>query len=198
MKTKHLKLVALALLPALFLILASCSTAVPGAQNTAVAKTATSTTVVDTFQATARVSAIDAPTRKLTLALENGKSTTMKCGPQVANFKQIKVNDVVTVSATEELSIYLDKSGKMGTSGEAVGVLAPLGKKPGIAAADTVKETVKITGINKETRKVTFVGSDGISQTTKVGDHIDLSKAKVGDKVTISHTQAVAVSVAKS
>jgi hypothetical protein len=30
-----------------------------------------------------------------------------------------------------------------------------------------------------------------------VGEHIDLSKAKVGDSVTISHTQGIAVSVEK-
>ena len=198
MKTKQLPLLILASVPALSLLFSACSSTVPGGQTTAVATSTTSTTVVDTFTATARVSAIDPATRTLTLALENGKQTTMKCGSQVANFKQIRVNDVVTVSATEELSIYLDKSGKMGTSGGAVGVLAPLGAKPGLAASDTVKETVKITGIDKGTRKVTFVDSNGISQTTKVGEHIDLAKAKVGDKVTISHTQAVAVSVQKS
>src|SRR6187399_2992367 len=79
MKTKHLKLVTLALLPGFFVLLSACTTSVPGEQHTAVAKTATSTTFTDTFQATARVSAIDAATRSLTLALENGKQTTIKC-----------------------------------------------------------------------------------------------------------------------
>ena len=197
MKTKHLKLVTLALLPGFFVLLSACSTSVPGEQHTAVAKTATSTTFTDTFQATARVSAIDAATRSLTLALENGKQTTIKCGPEVKNFKQIHVNDVVMVTVNEELSIYLDKGRKMGTSESATGVLAPLGTKPGIAAVDTVRETVKITEINKTAHEVTFRGKDGQARMTKVGDHIDLSKAKVGDSVTISHTEGVAVSVQK-
>ena len=98
MKTKQLPLVILASLPALSLLFSACSGTVPGGQTTAVATSTTSTTVVDTFTATARVSAIDTATRTLTLALENGKQTTMKCGSQVANFKQIRVNDVVTVS----------------------------------------------------------------------------------------------------
>ena len=44
---------------------------------------------------------------------------------------------------------------------------------------------------------MTFRFKDGTSHTVKVEKHIDLAKAKVGDSVTISHTQAVAVSVEK-
>jgi hypothetical protein len=197
METKHLKLVARALLPVLLLILSACSTSIPGEQRSAVAKSDTSTTFIDTFKATATVTAIDAATRKLTLTLANGKRITVKCGPEVANFKQIHINDLVKVTVTEELAIYLDKGRRMGIAGNTSGTLAPIGAKPGGAVADTVQETVKIAAINTKARRVTFLDNNGISQTTNVGEHIDLSKAKVGDSVTISHTQGIAVSVEK-
>jgi hypothetical protein len=143
------------------------------------------------------VTAIDAATRKLTLTLANGKRITVKCGPEVANFKQIHINDLVKVTVTEELAIYLDKGRRMGSSGNTYGALAPIGAKPGGTIADTVQETVRITAIDTKARRVTFLDNNGISQTTNVGEHIDLSKAKVGDSVTISHTQGIAVSVEK-
>jgi hypothetical protein len=199
MKTKHLKLAALALLPVAILIFAACSTStVPGEQTSAMATSSTSTTFVDTFQATARVTAVDASSRKVKLALENGKPITVKCGPEVANFNQIHINDVVKVTVTEELSGYLDKGAKMGMSGHAAGELAPIGAKPGGAMTDTLQETLKIASIDKKNRTITFVAKDGIRETIRVRGHIDLSKAKVGDTVTISHTMGVAVSVEKA
>jgi ABC-type Fe3+-hydroxamate transport system substrate-binding protein len=197
MKIKHLKLAALALLPGLLFILSACSTSSPVEQSSAVAKSDTSTTFIDTFKATATVTAIDSATRIVTLTLANGKHITVKCGPGVVNFKQIHVNDLVKVSVTEELAIYLDKGKRMGVSGSSSGAFAAIGAKPGGTMAETVQETVRITAINTKARQVTFRRNDGISLTTNVRDHIDLSKAKVGDSVTISHTQGIAVSVEK-
>jgi hypothetical protein len=86
----------------------------------------------------------------------------------------------------------------MGISGSSSGALAAIGAKPGGVITDTVQETVKIAAINTKARQVTFRDKDGLLLTTSVGDHIDLSKAKVGDSVTISHTLGVAVSVTKA
>ena len=198
MKKRRLKFPTLALLPALLLILSACSTSIPVEQRSAVVKSDTSTTFVDTFHATATVTAIDAASRTVKLTLTNGKHITVKCGPEVANFKQIHINDHVKVTATEELAIYLDKGRRMGISGSSSGALTAIGAKPGGVITDTVQETVKITAINPKARQVTFRDKDGLLLTTSVGDHIDLSKAKVGDSVTISHTQGIAVSVTKA
>ena len=179
------------------LTLSSCSPSLPGELDSSVKKTATSTTVVETFKATATVTAIDASTRKIKLALTNGKTTTVKCGPDVRNFNQINIGDRVNVVMTEETAAYLDKGKATGSSGAAAVALAPLGAKPGVVMADTVQGTVKITAINTKNRKVSFVNKDGDSTTLKVGDHIDLTKVKVGDSVTIRRTEAVAISVEK-
>jgi ribosomal protein S17 len=143
------------------------------------------------------VTAIDAATRTVKLTLANGTHTTVKCGPGVANFKQIHINDLVKVTATEEIAVYLDKGKPPGTSGTTSVALSPIGAKPGGVMADTVQATVKITAIDTKTRKVTFVYKNGTSKTVKAGEHINLAKVKVGDSVTISQTQAVAISVEK-
>lgn len=196
MKTKPLKSACLALLPAALLAIASCSTAIPGEQSTTVKKSATGTTVVDTYKATATVASIDTSKRKLTLTLTDGKRKVVTCGPEVVNFHSIEVGDRVNVTVTEELAVYLDKGKPVGgASGAATVALAPLGAKPGVVTSDTVQATVKISAIDTTARKVTFTTKDGESETVKVGEHIDLTKVKVGDSVTIRRTEAMAVLV---
>lgn len=185
------------LLPAALIVLGSCAPSIPGEQNTRLEKTATSTTVVDTFTATATVTAIDAATRELRLTLSDGRRKTVKCGPAVRNFSQIHINDRVKIVMTEETAVYLDKGKKPGASGAAAVALAPLGAKPGVVMAETLQGTVKVTAIDTAARKVTLVNTAGESKTLKVGDHIDLAKVKVGDSVTVRQTEAVAVSVGK-
>ncbi len=190
-----MKTTALALLPAVMLAISSCSSSIPGEQSTSVRKTSTSTTVVDTFKASATVTAIDTSTRKIKLTLSDGSRKTVKCGPEVRNFSQIHINDRVNVVVTEQIAAYLDKGKTPGASGATAVALAPLGTKPGVVMADTVRATVRITAIDSTTRKVTFITKEGKSETLEVGDHIDLNKVKVGDSVTIRQTEAVAVTV---
>ncbi|MES2922668.1 MAG: hypothetical protein V4819_14035 [Verrucomicrobiota bacterium] len=196
MKTISMKSAALAILPAALLALASCNPGVPGEETTTVKKSATGTTVVETFKATATVTSIDSANRKLTLRLSNGKRKVVKCGPEIVNFPSIRVNDRVVVTVTEEIAMYLDK-GKpaAGATGAGMVALAPVGAKPGAVMADTVQAVVTISAINTSTRKVTFRTADGDTETLKVGDHIDLTKVKVGDSVTVRRTEAMAILV---
>jgi hypothetical protein len=196
MKTITLKSTALALLPAALLALASCTTTIPGEQTTTVKNSATGTTVVDTYKATATVTSIDTANRKLTLSLSNGKTKVVKCGPEIVNFHSIHINDHVKVTMTEETAVYLDKGKPLaGATGATTVGVARLGDKPGMVSADTVQATVKISGIDTAARRVTFVTKGGDSETVKVGDHIDLTKVKAGDSVTIRRTEAMAVLV---
>lgn len=195
MKTNPIKSAALALLPAALLALASCSTSIPGEQNTEVKKSATGTTVIDTFKATATVTSIDKANRKLTLTLSDGKRKTVTCGPEVVNFYSIHINDQVKITMMDELAVYLDKGKTMSTTDTSTVGLTPLGAKPGVVTADTVRSVVKVTAIDTTARKVTFENKDGVSKTLKVGDHIDLKKVKVGDTVTIRRTEAMAILV---
>lgn len=196
MKPNHLKPTILVLFPAALLALASCSTAIPGEQSTVVKKSATGTTVVDTFKATATVTAIDSSNRKLTLTLSDGRRKTVRCGPEIVNFHRIQINDRVIVTMTEELAVYLDKGKPLaGATGAFTVGVARLGARPGVVSADTVQATVKISAIDTAARRVTFRTKSGDSETVKVGDHIDLTKVKVGDSVTIRRTEAMAVLV---
>lgn len=194
--TTSLKSAALALPAVALLALASCSPSIPGELTTTVKQSPTGTTVVDTFKSTATVTAINSSTRKINVTYANGKRSTVKCGPEIVNFNRIHINDKVKLTVTEETAVFLDKGKPVaGASGSMAVLLAPVGAKPGAVSADTVQATVKITAIDKNTRKVTFENKDGETETIKVGDHIDLTKVKVGDSVTVRRTESVALLV---
>jgi len=196
MKNNLQKLAALALVPAAMLTFTSCSTT--GGDETIVAlETADGVAIVDTIKASATVTAIDATTRKVTLTLADGKRTTVKCGPEVVNFNQIQINDRLNITMTEELAVYLGTGAPPSATGGAGVALAPIGAKPGAVMADTVKITAKITAIDAQRRAVTLSLPDGTSKKVKAGKQVNLSAVKVGDNVTVQHTEAVAISVEK-
>jgi len=211
MKAKLLKLTATTLLPAALLGSTSCSstskedapaTGTPqGESATMVAaqKGVPGGTIVQTHKTTATVTAIDAASRKVTLATPDGKKTIFKAGPEVANFAQIQVGDQVKATVAEQLVVFVRKDGEPPSDGEAAAVaLAPLGAKPGVLMANTVEVTAKVEALDLDNRKATLRFPDGTSQTFSVRKDVDMTKGKIGDDVVIRTTEALAIAVEKS
>lgn len=196
MKMLPLKLVTLALLPAALLTFSSCSTT-GGDEETVLLETAQGVAIVDTTKVSATVTAIDATTRKVTLTTADGKRTTVKCGPEVVNFPQIQINDRVNITMTEELAVFLGAGEPPSATTGSVLVRAPLGAKPAGIMADTTRVTAKITALDAKKRKVTLELPDGAKKTVKAGKNVNLAAVKVGDSVTVQHTEALAITVEK-
>jgi hypothetical protein len=196
MKPTTLKLATLALLPAAMLTFTSCSTT-SGDEEVAVFETSDGVAIVDTIKISATVTSIDATKRKVTLTMADGKRTTVKCGPEVVNFGQIAINDRVNITMTEELAVFLGAGAPPSAAGAAAVALAPIGAKPGGMMADTLQITAKITAIDAKKRQVTLALPDGSTKTVKAGKKVDLSDVKLGDNVTLQHTEALAISVEK-
>ena len=203
MKAKTLNLTTLALFPAALLTFTSCSST----SSTPTVETTTATSiqqgvpggvVVATYKMSASVTGIDAANRKVTLVGPEGKKTTVKCGPEVINFDQIRVGDQLKVTVTEELAVSMAQAGAPSSDGGAVVVaLAPKGAKPGGIVANTVQVTAKVTAIDLKGHKATLQFPDGTTRTVAVRKDVDLTQRKVGEEVVIRTTEAVAISVEK-
>ena len=194
------KLTVLALLPAALLSLTSCSTEPKGehAGYTAVEPGVAGGVRIETYKETATVTGIDKATRKVTLVTPDGTKSTVKCGPEVANFAQIEVGDQVKATVTEQLVIFVRNPGEPSGDGAAAAVaLAPLGAKPGGVMANTEEITAKVKSIDVKHRKATLLFPDGTSKSFKVRKDVDMTKHSVGDEVVIRATEAVAISVEK-
>lgn len=203
MNTKTLNLTRLALLPAAWLAFTSCSSgpSSPKAETTSAAvfqEGVPGGIVVETRKITAMVTAIDAGKRKVVLQTPDGKKTTVKCGPEVVNFDQIRVGDQLKAVVTEELAVYMATAAPSSSDGTAAVVaLAPKGAKPGGIIAETIQITAKVTAIDLEHHKATIQFADGTTRTIAVRKDVDLTQRKVGEEVVIRSTEVFAISVDK-
>jgi hypothetical protein len=144
----------------------------------------------------ATVTAVDAANR--TVTLKGKKDTeTVKVGPDVKNFDQIKVGDVVVVSVAQDLTLVW-KGADAKTKDASVtvsGDTAAKGEKPAGDVKATIKGTVTTQKIDMKTRTVTVVGQQGRKFEIVAGPEVALDKLKVGDKLDAEYTERVAVDV---
>jgi Cu/Ag efflux protein CusF len=154
--------------------------------------------VVQTYELKATVTAVDKAARKVTLMDSSGIKTTVKAGPEVVNFDQIRIGDQLLITAAQELVVSVVGEGEAtNDGGDQVVALAPKGAKPGAIMAETMQVTAKVTAIDVENRKATLQFDDGSTRTVAVRPDVDLSKRKIGDKVVIRTTGALAIRVVK-
>ena len=154
--------------------------------------------VVATYELTASVAAIDKASRKVTLVDAAGIKKTVKAGPEVINFDQIRIGDQLKITATEELVIAVTGPGEtLGDGGAQLVALAPKGAKPGAIMAETTQVAAKVTAIDVELHRATLQFEDGTTRSVAVRPDVDLSKRKLGDSVVIRITESLAIQVAK-
>ena len=155
--------------------------------------------VVETTTITATVDAIDAANRTVTLKFPDGKMKTVKAGPEVRNFDQIKVGDQVKATYAESVAIFVRKSDEKPSAGETQAVkVAPKGAKPGVVMVNTSEITAKVEAIDYKKRTVTLKGPEGNVRTFTVDKSVKkFSNVKVGDELVVRVTDALAIVVEK-
>jgi ribosomal protein L6P/L9E len=153
-------------------------------------------TIARAVSVSARVEAIDAATREVTLKGPKGKVETITAGPDVRNFDQIKVGDMVVVRYVEALTLTLQKDGKeLRAKGEAVdGARSPAGDKPAGIVGRQVEVTADVIAVNAKTQTLTLKGPKRTIDL-KVPDTQQFKLVKVGDQIHAVYTEAVALSV---
>jgi hypothetical protein len=173
--------------------------------GTARAETASPSPVTSTDSevttATAVVTAIDAPTRTVTIKTENGETMDIKVGDNVRNFAQMKVGDKVVATLELALSYTVFPAG---TKLPAAMVVDRAGRaKPGAKPAAEVSRSASLTGI--------IVGVDPSANTVSVVEqrggpvhvlHVKnperqayLPKIHPGQILAVTYTEALALQV---
>ena len=154
--------------------------------------------IVDIVEVSARVTAVDTVNRKVTLMRSDGAENTVKVGPEAVNFDQVRVGDLLNITLTEELVVFL---GEEGTSApdETVALIARArkGEKPAGVVAAATQVTATVVEIDQARRTATLRTEDGDEMTLPVRPDIDLSKRKEGEKVVFQVTEMIAISIEK-
>jgi Cu/Ag efflux protein CusF len=150
---------------------------------------------------TARVEGIDHAARSVTLRGEGGKTQSFTVPPEVKNFDQIKKGDNVVVDYYRSVLVEMAQPGeemKAPSASDTVKV-APPGDKPSAAKAKVRRATVTVRTIDKDNGTVTVALPGGETRTVVVSEERRpmLERIKVGDKIAVTLTEAVAVAVRK-
>jgi len=195
MKSKHLVVIGAALIGAA--ALPAMAQQKPGADAGVVKMSEPGkVAVAATVTATATVEAIDKAQRLVTLKRPNGESTTVTAGPEVRNFDQIKVGDLVTVKYIEALSMTLKKDGKelRAMTESTDGARAKAGERPGGIVGRQVEVTADVIGVDAKTQTIKLRGPKQVVDL-KVADPAQFKLIKVGDQIQAVFTEAVALVV---
>lgn len=152
---------------------------------------------VSVLKASATVEAVDAAKRTVTLKGQAGETKTLKCGPEVRNFDQIKVGDTVNLTFVDEVAAYVRKADAPPMAEEgAMVALAPKGAKPGVLMAETAEVKAKVESVNTKKHTITFLNPDGSKKTVKVGKKAkELKELQKGDDIVLRITQAMMIDV---
>ncbi len=190
-------------LVAAILAMTSCSTTTYGpiddkTQNATYQKGVPGGTLVETHDLTATVAAIDTAARKVSLLTQDGEKTYVKCGPEVINFDQIRVGDVVKARVTAQVTVAMASAATPPSdSAAAVVALSPKGAKPGAVMAEAQEYTATIAALNLKRHQVTLRFPDDTVRTFVARKDVDLSQRQVGERVAIKVTAAMALSIQK-
>ena len=153
--------------------------------------------IVATVKAT--VESVDLENRKVTLKNSDGQTVTIDVDKSVKNLPQVEAGDVITMDYIEAVSIQVLREGEVEPDATTVNVVksAEPGQKPAGVAVESTTVVATIEAIDKDQQLVTLKGADGKSKTVKAENPENLEKVKVGDKVAITHTTTVGISVTK-
>ena len=184
----------------LLVVAALFSTALPlAAQTTSTMVEGRGAAEVVTLKA--RVDSIDKTTRRIVLTGPEGRSMSVVAGPDVRNFDQINVGDIVVVKHLQALAVDLIKSPGSDGIREIVQREGVMISKPGaLPGAIAGRETIVIANVwavDKKRQTVTLRGARDNLIDFKVKDPVKLAAVQVGDQIELKYVVAVAVAVTR-
>lgn len=147
-------------------ILLACACLGPG-----VASAQQPAVVAATAERTAIVETTNAAERSVLLRGENGNLATVRVGPEVRNFAQIRPGDRVVLSVTDAIAASIARpDGRAATGSAAVATRAAEGQRPGASLTEAERVRVRIQGIDLGRNSVAFVTPEGQRREVRVQD----------------------------
>jgi hypothetical protein len=152
--------------------------------------------VAQTVDVSATITAIEKASRTITLKGPKGDEVKVEAGPEVRNFDQLKVGDVVDMRYRETLAVELKKGGGMKV--EKTEKAGAMGAKPGETPAGVMGRQVTVVGdvmrVDAATQTVTVKGPQR-TVDLKVRDPEQFKLIAVGDQIQATYTEALALAV---
>ena len=148
----------------------------------------------ETTSVTVTVEAIEKSSREVTVKKPDGKYDVLYVPRDVKRFDTLKIGDKITARYYENMVLQLKAPGQPAVDTASGAVTKAEDKSAGTAAHQRTI-TATITAIDQSVPSITFSGPNGWTYSSRVEDKAALAKVKVGDKVDITWTAAVTVSI---
>ncbi len=155
--------------------------------------------VAQTVKLTATIVALNRATREITLKDSQGKEVTLTAGPDVKNFAQMKVGDLVNAGYVEALTVELKKGGgkAVARTERAGAAAAKPGERPAGGVGRQVKIVADVVDVDAASQTITLRGPQR-TVTLKVRDPEQFKLVAKGDQVEATYTEAVAIEVTEA
>jgi Cu/Ag efflux protein CusF len=144
---------------------------------------------------TLTIEAINHDARIVTLKHADGTIADVFCGPEVKRFEALKVGDRITFRYHESLVTAVRRPDAAAKPAGSAAVTRTPGTKPGGTISQQMTAEVTIEAVDPKVPSVTIRSADGRRMSMKVQDAKNIAGLKAGDKVEVTYTQALAVSV---
>jgi hypothetical protein len=149
----------------------------------------------ESITATAKIVAIEQSGRTLTIKNTDGTYEDLVIPASVTRFSELKVGDTIKVRYYDNVVVRLKKPGEAAVNVDEAGVTPSGGQRPGGVAATQRTITATVTAIDLKAPSITVKWPNDWTYTRKVKDTKALATLKVGDRLDITWTEAVALSV---
>ena len=152
--------------------------------------------VVETLEISGTLAALDTETRQVTLDVGDGATMSFVAGPEVRNFAQLEVGDLVKIEYARGLLLELRK----GSTEQPWRIdddrtrRAMPGEKPAGIIGQGVRALVEVVAVDAERGTITVQGPRNTAEL-KVPDPVQLEKIAVGDRIEVTYIEAGAISV---
>jgi hypothetical protein len=149
----------------------------------------------ETETLTATVEAIEAATRTLTLKGSKGNYVTIVAPEDMKRFSEIKVGDTITAKYYDTVVVRLKPAGEKSVDTATEAATPGTGAQPAGTLAKQRVITATIDAIDPKVPSITFKGPNNWSYSSRIQDKNVLKTVKVGDRVDITWTEAVLLSI---
>ena len=156
---------------------------------------------VTTYSADARITAVDPAARTVSLAFTNGATAVRQVSPQVANFAQTKVGDMVSLAFEDRLTFVLSgpNTKTPGDRDTTVAVATGTGTSVAGAAAGQAIANWWVTAVNPTAGTISLVNPAGgeirtYNVSTPEG-RAQLPRVKPGDSLTAINSSVAVIAI---
>jgi Cu/Ag efflux protein CusF len=143
---------------------------------------------------TVTVEAIDTAARYVTVKKPDGQNETFYVPSSMKRFDSLKVGDKINATYYENIVIQVKQPGAPDVN-KTTGGLVPVEGAPAGTSSYQRTITATITAIDPVVPSITFTGPGNWKYSSRVNDTAALAKVKVGDRVDITWTMALLMSV---